>query len=136
MRPHTLVFITLLLLCHAFACAQMLTDAAPLAATPTPHVFLGAQSELPNDPGQEILPVAQAEPLPATGTPVVWEADEQTRVGDVVTLTGNVVFHYRAYVLKAAKVTYNRATTEVTAEGPMEVTGGANDMLIGAERGE
>ena len=114
----------------------MLTDAAPPAALPAERVLASAQSDLPDDPGQELLPVAQAEPQPATGTPVVWEADEQTRVGDVVTLTGNVVFHYREYVLKAAKVTYNRATTELAAEGPMEVTGGANDILIGAERGE
>jgi LPS-assembly protein len=93
-------------------------------------------STLPDDPGQEILPVAVAEPQAATGSPARWDADRQDFAGDLVTLTGHVVFHYRDYVLTASKVTYNRATTELKAEGPLEVTGGPNDVRIEAERGE
>ena len=136
MRPRTLVFITVLMLCHAFACAQTLTDVAPPASAQATSALVASQSSLPDDPGQEILPVAVAEPQAATGTAVQWEAERQEWAGDVVTLTGNVVFHYRDYVLTAAKATYNRVTTEVKAEGPLELKGGVNDIDIHAERGE
>jgi LPS-assembly protein len=91
---------------------------------------------LPDDPGQEILPVAQPEPAPATGVPVEWEAQEQSRVGDTWTLTGAVVVHYRDYILRADKVVYHQSTTDLEAEGNLELAGGANDVLIYASRGD
>jgi LPS-assembly protein len=143
MRPRNLVFITLLALCHAIVNAQTLTDAAPPSQNANPPVANDnggglqlSQSDLPDDPGQEILPVAQPEPQPATGTPVDWEAQHQQWAGDTVTLSGNVVFHYRDYVLRADKVTYNRATTEMEAEGHLQVAGGPNDVLINASHGD
>jgi LPS-assembly protein len=91
---------------------------------------------LPDDPGQEILPVAQPEAEPAAGVPVAWEAQNQSRVGDTWTLTGEVVVHYRDYILRADKVVYHQSTTELEAEGDLQVAGGPNDVLINASRGD
>ena len=91
---------------------------------------------MPDDPGQEILPVAQPEAEPAAGVPVAWEAQNQSRVGDTWTLTGEVVVHYRDYILRADKVVYHQSTTELEAEGDLQVAGGPNDVLINASRGD
>jgi len=93
-------------------------------------------SSLPDDPAQELLPVARTEPAPATGTPVEASADSQTWVGNVWTGAVNVEFHYRDYILRADKVIYDRSTTEVQAEGHVRVTGGPNDVLINADHGD
>jgi len=45
--------------------------------------------------------VAQPEPAPASGVPVVWEARNQRRAGNIWTLTGDVVVRYRGYILRA-----------------------------------
>ena len=143
MRPRTLVFITLLALCHPCVDGQTLTNALP----PSPRVAdasFGAggqtldnsQPNLPDDPGQEILPVARVEPQPPAGTPVEWQARQQQWAGNIVTLTGNVAFHYRDYVLRADKITYNSATTEVEADGNLQLTGGPNDMVVHASHGD
>jgi hypothetical protein len=50
--------------------------------------------------------------------------------------TGSVEFHYRSYILHADKVTYNRLTTELEAEGHVQVAGGPNDVLINADHGD
>ena len=92
MHPRNFVFITLLALCHLQLRGQMLTNALPPATTvrdsePNMRSKPETHAQLPDDPGQEILPVAQPEPAPPTGVPVRWEADRQTRVGDIWTLT-------------------------------------------------
>jgi LPS-assembly protein len=140
MRPRYLVFITLLAVCHLQLSGQALTNAAPTAqretsgaaetpATPDSNV-------LPDDPGQELIPIAVPEPAPATGTPVEWEALRQTWAGDTLTLDGKVVVHYEDYVIRADKVVYNRATTELEADGHLQVSGGPNDVLIEATHGD
>jgi LPS-assembly protein len=130
MRPRNLLFITMLALCHLQMRGQALTNAAPPATNDD------AVASLPNDPGQEILPTAQPEPASTTGIPVEWEAQDQSRVGDTWTLTGGVVIHYRDYILRADKVVYHQSTTELEAEGNLQVTGGSNDVLIYASRGD
>ena len=82
------------------------------------------------------MPVAKPVPPTATGTPVEWQAQRQQWMGNVITLTGKVVFHYRDYVLRADKVTYNRATTELEADGHLQVAGGPNDILVNATHGD
>jgi LPS-assembly protein len=130
------VFITLLALCHLQVKGQMLTNGLP----PTPiQAQPGAQvpsSSLPDDPAQELLPIAQPEPIPATGIPVVASADSQNWKGNIWTGTGRVEFHYRGYVLHADKVIYDRSTTDVQAEGHVQVAGGPNDVLINADHGD
>ena len=44
--------------------------------------------------------------------------------------------HYRDYVIRADNVTYNRTTTELEADGHLQVTGGPNDVLINATHGD
>ncbi len=143
MRPRNLLFITLLALCHPQVDGQAFTNALP----PSQHVtnasfgpggnsFVNSNASLPDDPGQELLPVAKPEPQPPTGVPVEWQAQHQEWVGNTVTLMGNVIFHYRGYVLRADKVTYHRATTEIEADGHLELTGGSNDLLVHASHGE
>jgi len=130
MHPRNLVFITLLGLCHLQVGGQALTNALP------PAQQEAASSSLPDDPAQEMLPVAQAEPAPVTGIPVEAAAGTQTWVGNTWTGNGNVEFHYRDYVLHADRVTYDRSTSEVLAEGHVQVAGGPNDVLINADHGD
>ncbi|MFP5204299.1 MAG: hypothetical protein ACLGSH_02975, partial [Acidobacteriota bacterium] len=75
MRPRTLVFITLLALCHPFVEGQALTNVAPAARPPAPAPASApagqeSVSALPDDPGQELLPRAKPVPPPLSGTPV------------------------------------------------------------------
>jgi LPS-assembly protein len=135
------MIITLLALCHLQIQGQALTNAAPPAAqvagqAVAPPGVEPAASTLPDDPGQEILPVAQPEPELAGGVPVEFEARKQSRVGDIWTLTGDVVVHYRDYILRADKAVYHQSTTILEAEGNLQVAGGPNDVLIFAQRGE
>ncbi len=142
MRPRYLVCITLLAACHLQLGAQapqVLTNVAPASqrgtsAAETPGAPSAAA--LPDDPGQELIPQAVPEPAPETGTPVEWEAQHQNWAGDTLTLTSDVVFHYRDYVIRADSVTYNRTTTELEADGHLQVTGGPNDVFINASHGD
>ena len=146
MRPRNLVCITLLAACHLQVGAQapqVLTNTAPAAQRETSGaessglpVVADLPGDLPNDPGQELVPQAVPEPAPETGTPVEWEAKNQEWAGDTLTLTGDVVVHYRDYVIRADSVTYNRATTELEADGHLQLTGGPNDVLINASHGD
>ena len=140
MRPRYLVFSTLLAVCHLQLGAQALTNPAPTAQRETngaaENPATPNSNALPDDPGQELVPVAVPEAAPATGTPVEWEALRQEWAGDILTLEGNVVFHYRDYVIRADKVVYNRSTTELQADGHLQVTGGPNDVLINATQGD
>src|SRR5271157_1492100 len=146
MRLRNFVCITMLALCHLLLRGQALTNAAPPAvqeagravapASDSPgQSGAGVSSSLPNDPGQEILPIATPEPEPASGVPVVWEAQHQSRVGNTWTLTGDVVVHYRDYILRADKVVYDQSTSQLDAEGHLQVSGGPNDVLIYADYG-
>ena len=135
MRTRNLVFITLLALCHLHLGAQALTNALPpaQAAADSPA---SQPAEIPDDPSQEMLPVAQPEAAPSAGTPVVWDAMHQDRVGDTWTLSGDVVVHYRDYVLHADKVVYHQGTSALEAEGHLQLAGGAEDIVVEASHGD
>jgi LPS-assembly protein len=132
----------LLAACHLYLGAQapqVLINAAPAAQRPAgveDGSALPPAGDLPNDPGQELVPQAVPEQAPPSGTPVQWEAKKQRWAGDILTLTGDVVLHYRDYVIRADSVTYNRTTTELEADGHLQVTGGPNDVLISASHGD
>jgi LPS-assembly protein len=122
---------------------QVLTNTAPASQRETGGAEssgLPAAADLPDDPGQELVPQAVPEPAPATGPPVDVDFDRVVAAGDTITYTGNgqkqVVFRYRDYVIRADSVTYNRTTTEVEADGHLQVTGGPNDVLINASHGD
>jgi LPS-assembly protein len=150
MRPRHLVFITLLALCHPQLEGQALTNALPQAQqSPSSQSPAGAKTPisdgssadnpgtpLPDDPGQELLPLAQPEAEPAAGVPVQWEAQRQSRAGDIWTLSGDVVVHYRDYILRADKVVYHQSTSELEAEGNLQMAGGPEDAIINAAHGD
>ena len=138
MRPRNLVFITLLTLCHLQVRGQTLTNALPPAQSSAPSAKDAPTqpAELPDDPDQEMMPVAQPEAMPPVGVPVEASADQQTWVGNIWTGTGHVEMHYRDYILRADTVTYDRSTSEVQAEGHLQVAGGPNDVLINADHGD
>ncbi len=140
MHPRNFVFITLLALCHLQLQAQVLTNALPptdqRAASANSADSSSQNSSFPDDPGQEVLPVAQPEPASNKGVPVHWEADHQTRVGETTTLSGGVVIHYRDYVIRADRIVYDQSTDEMEADGHLQVAGGPQDVFIEASRGD
>ena len=148
MRSRYFWCITLFLLCHAQMQAQLLTNALPAANTSdaatgqSPQQTTGqpapipASAEIPDDPSQQILPLARPEPSPPTGVPVHWTALEQTHIGDISTLTGEVVLYYKNYILYADKIIYHHSTSTVEAQGHLQLVGGPNDAIFTASHGE
>lgn len=139
MHPRNLVFITVMTLCHLQLAAQMLTNALPPVQSPASGANGGqaiSSSHLPDDPGQEAIPIAKPEPVPAGGVPVQLQADRQTWVANTWTGAGGVVVHYRDYIIRADKVVYHRDSYELEAEGHLQVTGGPSDVIINASHGD
>lgn len=139
MHTRNFVFITVLVLCHWQLAGQVLTNALPpqlesSAITSSASPTLDAQ--LPEDPSQELLPVANPEPAPAAGVPVQLSAEHQAWQGDTWTGTGGVELHYRDYTLRADKVVYHRNSSVLEADGHLQVTGGPDDAYIEAARGD
>jgi len=132
--------ITLLLLCHPQMHAQLLTNALPAQVTTVqqqpPAGNPVAGDAIPDDPEQQLLPVAKPEPLPPSGTPIRWEALQQTRVGDTWTLTGEVVVFYKNYVIHADKVIYHQSAATIEADGHLQVEGGVEDLILTASHGD
>jgi LPS-assembly protein len=118
---------------------QTLTNALPPAQSGTPRQNSqtnARDANLPDDPELEAMPIAQPEPAPVTGVPVSWKADRQTWAANTATLYGVDEFHYRDYVIRADKITYNQDTTELQAEGHLEVRGGPDDLVLTASHGD
>jgi LPS-assembly protein len=136
MHPRNFVFITLLALCHPLLRGQILTNPVPPVIQATTTTPTTNSSSLPDDPGQELLPLAQPEPIPSSGIPIEWQAQRQMREGDTWTLLGQVVVHYRDYIFRADKVVYHQSTSELDADGHLQVTGGPEDVAIEASRGQ
>ncbi len=161
MHPRHLVCITLLAACHLYLGAQatqvlintapgpapaaqqslnIATPSAPKTVDEPGSANSAAQPDeaLPDDPSQELVPQAVPEPEPKAGFPVDIEAGNQTwnEQTQTWTLSDHAVIHYRSYVIRADKIVYNRATTELEADGHLEVTGGPNDLSITATRGD
>ena len=142
MRLRYLLCITLIAVCHLQLVAQapeVLTNALPpfeaAASGGIQNAGAEASADLPADPGQELVPVAEPQPA-ATGTPIAWEAMHQEWANDILTLTGDVVGRYLDYVIRADNVVYNRATTALEADGHLQVSGGPNDVFINATHGD
>jgi LPS-assembly protein len=95
-----------------------------------------ATTQIPDDPSQQLLPVAKPEPAPLTGVPVHWESLHQSRVGDDWTLEGEVVLFYKNYVVHADKIVYHQAEGLVIVEGHVQMEGGASDAVFTASHGE
>ena len=104
------------------------------ADAPQPAQATGDQAS--GDPATE-PPIPVAEPISTQppGVPVDWEADEQIKQGDVVTLQGGVVIHYKSYVVQADRIAYNPVTGEAVAEGHLLLTGGPDNEHLTASHG-
>jgi len=138
MRPLHLVCITLLSLCHLHIAGQALTNVTPQASI-DPNEVSSEWSDkgyLPEDPGQEILPVAQPEAAPQAGQPIRWDAQRQSHSGDTWTLEENVSVYYSGYVLHASKVVYHQSSSVLEAEGPLRLDGGDEDVHLTAANGD
>lgn len=143
MRVRFFLCITLLALWHSNVTGQTLTNALPPAQSgtqfetrATPRASSASLASLPADPGQEAMPIAKPEPAKTTGVPVSWKADRQTWAGNIATLYGVEEFRYRDYVIRADKISYDRATTEIEAEGHIEIRGGPDDLVLTASHGQ
>jgi LPS-assembly protein len=129
--------ITLCSLCHPQVGAQALAKQFP----PTVAAVQSAPQSAPPDPlpeeprPQDQIPVAQVVPAIEQGVPVRIAAREQGKRGDIWTLSGEVEIHYRDYIVRADKVTYNEVTSEVEATGHLHLEGGPDDELIDATHG-
>lgn len=75
-----------------------------------------------------VLALAQPGPAPVwaqatTASPATLVADSiAVTGGDVLTATGNVEIFYEGRLLRAARVTYDRATDRLTIDGPLRLT--------------
>ena len=131
MRARTFLCITLLYLCHPQLWPQAVTKQFPLAA----GASATTADALPNDPSASEIPVAKVIPAPPTGVPVEIHANTQRALNNVYTLDGNVIIYYKTYTIQADRITYNRDTGEVAAEGHLIVDGSPDNEHITATHG-
>ena len=150
MIVRTFLCTTLLLLCHSQLLSQALTKQFPPPdavetqgsdpqQNPKENGGAGSPQNLPGDADASSIPEAHVVPAPPAGVPVKIEADTQTYVktGDtgIYTLTGHVVIHYKDYVISADHATYNRDTSDVTADGNLHLDGGPDNAHFIATHG-
>src|SRR6185437_13553827 len=137
MKSRFFLCITLLALCHPQLWSQAVTKQFPPASESGLQEGGGAQNS--GEPRQASIPAARVVVPPAEGVPVKIEADTQsyakTKDGVVYTLAGNVRIEYRDYVIQADRAVYNRATSEVSAEGHLRLDGGPDEAHLMASRG-
>jgi LPS-assembly protein len=119
---YLLITITVYAASHPHLVAQQVTTQA------TPAVGL------PDAPGAVRYPVAEVLPDDNSDT-VFTEEDTISRVGSVLILDGDVKVTYRDRVVTADHIEYDQETGEVTANGHLHVTGGANHEDITASHG-
>jgi LPS-assembly protein len=120
---YLLITITLISASHPHLLAQQVTT----LATPV--------APLPNAPGSVRYPQAEVVPPVDDRTTVTLESDNQSKLGSRYVLDGDVVITYRDRVVKADHIEYDTDTGELTADGHLHVTGGANHEDISASHG-
>jgi len=132
MRARIFLCITLLCLCHPQLWPQAVTKQfPPVAGAPA-----AGTDALPDDPSAASeIPVAKVIPAPPTGVPVEIHANTQREQNNVYTLDGNVLIYYKSYTIQADRITYNRDTGEVSAEGHLIVDGSPDNEHITATHG-
>lgn len=67
--------------------------------------------------------------------PVIIDAQECEKAGDVYTLRGEVAIHFTDYDFHGDLVTYDSASGDVTAKGHVSLDGGRRDMHLSANEG-
>ncbi len=102
------------------------------------HVRMKAQTsamQLLSAPAAQNIPIAQPVPAAPTGVPVTIRAREQEKQGDTYNLRGEVEIDYKDYVVRADHITYHSDTSEIVADGHLQVDGGPDHEQITASHG-
>ena len=87
-------------------------------------------------PARRFCPSPSRSLYPQPECPSSGSADHQTMVRQYLDRSRKCRVHYRDYILRADKVVYNQSTSELEAEGHLQVAGGPDDVLIEASRGD
>jgi LPS-assembly protein len=127
---YLLITIMVLAASHPHLRAQEVTT----QATP-PDEANESSSSLPDGPDAVRYPVAAVLPSTDDSTTVTTAEDTLTRNGSVLILDGDVEVHYRDRNVTADHIEYDQETGELTANGHLHVTGGANHEDITASHG-
>jgi LPS-assembly protein len=120
---YLLITIMVFVASHPHLLAQQVTTAATSYAS------------LPDAPGTARYPAAQVVPPTDDTTAVTIYSDTQSKLGDSYVLDGDVEIRYRDRTVNADHVEYNTDTGELTANGHVHMTGGANHEDIKASHG-
>jgi LPS-assembly protein len=120
---YILITITVSAASHPHLLAQQVTTPATSPAA------------LPDDPGLAHYPQAVVQPPADDTTAVTIESDSQSKTGSRYVLDGDVVVTYRNRIVKADHIEYDTETGELTANGHLHLTGGANNEDIVASHG-
>src|SRR6202163_3563582 len=109
------IFITAAFVCHLLLTAGIVTS-----------------QTLPPDPGSAAPPPA---PAPKRQEDVTIRAVEQEKIGVIYHLRGKGEIHYRTYILRADKITYNSDSGDSELEGHVLLDGGPNHEHVEASHG-
>ena len=126
---YLLITIMVLAASHPHLAAQQVTTQA------TPVDMSRSPASLPDEPGTTRYPQAEVVPPDDNSTAVEMESDTQSKLGSRYVLDGDVVITYRDRIIKADHIEYDTDTGELTANGHLHVSGGANHEDIQASHG-
>src|SRR5262249_12876615 len=88
----------------------------------------GAGTAVSSSAGKENLPVSEEHP-------VIIDADECEKAGNIYTLRGNIAIHFGDYDFHADAATYDSSTADVSAKGNVSLDGGRRDLHLTAREG-
>jgi LPS-assembly protein len=146
MRSQLHFVITAALLCHLFpGASQVTSQALPVGGAQEGSRQAGCHVELTAPPGK---PAEAASTAPAEGAlakpprilispdqPVVIDADQCEKAGEIYTLRGHVQIKFADYLYRGDIVVYDSVSGNVTATGHAALDGGPRDMHITAMHG-
>ena len=123
-------------------CAQGVTPKEPPTSFPNQNTLIPAPAtpqipQAPDSQSPDLSTVPHASSLSPDQPLAIADVasdNPQTRHGEIGFASGNVVVTYGDHVLRADAITYDHSTETITAEGNVELTGGANDEHISASR--
>jgi LPS-assembly protein len=116
--------------CHLTITSPPVIHQAQAASvtTPTAGAVPANANPVPQAPHKTRLPISEE-------NPVIIDAHECEKAGDVYTLSGDVEIHFNNYDFRGDSVTYDSASGNVTAKGHVALNGGRRDIHLGASEG-
>jgi LPS-assembly protein len=116
--------------CHLTITSPPVIHQGPAAsgAAPAAGATPANATPVPQAPRKTRLPISEE-------NPVIIDAHECEKSGDVYTLTGDVEIHFNHYDFRGDEVTYDSASGDVTAKGHVALNGGRRDIHLGASEG-